>query len=152
MCSSNFERERTKPYSSTCVSVADFLLSHRDVACRMWCSRLRASRRLWLPFIASLHYINSPKLAKSCQRKLGKSCQNNKGAEYYCLSSCWICSQYDDPLTNGIVSNQNQIKKEKCTFCYTFLKESKNRPLFNTKQLGGGGGNCEFCKQACETS
>jgi len=32
------------------------------------------------------------------------------------------------------------IKKEKCTFCYTFLKESKNRvscPLINTKQLGG---------------
>ncbi len=24
--------------------------------------------------------------------------------EYYCLSSCWICSQSDDPLTNGIVS------------------------------------------------
>ncbi len=54
------------------------------------------------------------------------------------------------------------IKKEKCTFCYTFLKESKICPLFNTKQLGEGGGadipytryclDCEFCKQACETS
>ena len=29
MCSSNFERERTKPYCSTCVAVADFLRSQR---------------------------------------------------------------------------------------------------------------------------
>ncbi len=64
MCSSNFEKERTKPYCSMCVAMADV---HRDVACRMWCSRLRASCRLWLPFIAWLHYINSPKLAKSRQ-------------------------------------------------------------------------------------
>jgi hypothetical protein len=37
------------------------------VECSVECSRLRASRRLWLPFIASLHYINLPKLAKSRQ-------------------------------------------------------------------------------------
>jgi hypothetical protein len=35
MCSSKFERERTKPYCSTCVAVADFLHSHRGVAGRM---------------------------------------------------------------------------------------------------------------------
>jgi hypothetical protein len=35
MCSRKFERERTKPYCSTCVAVADFLRSHRGVACRM---------------------------------------------------------------------------------------------------------------------
>lgn len=32
------------------------------------------------------------------------------------------------------------INNEKCTFCYTYLKESKNRvtcPLIDTKQLGG---------------
>jgi len=32
------------------------------------------------------------------------------------------------------------LKKEKCMFCYTYLKESKNRitcPLINIKQLGG---------------
>ena len=32
------------------------------------------------------------------------------------------------------------IKKEKCTFCYTYLKECKDRvscPLINVKQLGG---------------
>jgi hypothetical protein len=45
LCSSKFEWERTKPYCPTCVAVADFLRSHRDVACRMQCCRLRASRR-----------------------------------------------------------------------------------------------------------
>jgi hypothetical protein len=32
------------------------------------------------------------------------------------------------------------INKEKCMFCYTYLKESKNRvtcPLITIKQLGG---------------
>ena len=34
----------------------------------------------------------------------GWSCLNNKGAEWYWLSWFWVCSWYDDPLTNGIVS------------------------------------------------
>jgi hypothetical protein len=46
------------------IEMADFLL-HRGVACRMQCSRLRAGHWLRLPFIASLYYIISPKLAKS---------------------------------------------------------------------------------------
>ncbi len=51
---------------------------HRDVARWMWCSRLRAGCRLRLPFIASLHYINSPKLAISHQQKFDKSCKITK--------------------------------------------------------------------------
>ncbi len=103
MCSSSFS------WKEQCLTVPRVLLRptsfvNRDVACWMWCSRLRASCRLWLPFIASLHYINPPKLAISHQKELDKSCQNNKGAEYYCLSSCWICSWYDDSLSNGIVT------------------------------------------------
>ncbi len=129
MCSSNFERERTKPYCSTCVAVADFLHSHRYVACRMWCNRLRASCRLWLSFIASLHYINSPNLAKSFQEELGKSWLNNKGAEYYCLSSCWICSQSDDPLTNGIVS---QITTPSPLSSREWIRQVKTAPANGT--------------------
>ena len=99
MCSSSFSR---KGQSLTVPRVLLWPTSfaHRDVACRMWCSRLRASCRLWLPFIASLHYINSPKLAKSRQQELDKSCLNNKGAEHHCPSSCWARS--DDSLLNGI--------------------------------------------------
>ncbi len=33
LCSSKFERKRTKPYCSTCVAVAHFLRSHRGVDC-----------------------------------------------------------------------------------------------------------------------
>jgi hypothetical protein len=89
MCSSDFSG---KEQSLTVPRVLLWLTSfvHRDVACWMWCSRLRVSCRLWLPFIASLHYINPPKLAISHQYELEKSCLNNKGAEYYCLSLCWI--------------------------------------------------------------
>jgi hypothetical protein len=33
---------------------------------------------LWFPYIASLHYINTPKLALAHQLELGRSCQNKK--------------------------------------------------------------------------
>ena len=33
--------------------MADFLYPHRDVACRMWGSRLRGGKPSWLPYIAS---------------------------------------------------------------------------------------------------
>jgi hypothetical protein len=148
MCSSNIERERTKPYCSRCVAVADFLCSQR-CCCRMWCSRLRASCRLWLTFIASLHYINSPKLAKSRQEELDESCQNNKGAEYYCLSSCRICSQSDDPLTNGIVlqitppsplSSREWIRRVKTAPANgTFLSTTWKIRRRNLRRGGGDG-------------
>ena len=64
MCSSNFSgKEQSLTVPCVLLWLTSFL--HRDVACWMWCSRLRASCRLWLPFIESLHYINPPKLAIS---------------------------------------------------------------------------------------
>ncbi len=45
---------------------------------------------LWLPYIASLHYINTPKLALAYQQELGRSCPNKKGAAHHCPSSVWI--------------------------------------------------------------
>jgi hypothetical protein len=48
------------PYCSTCVAVADFLHTHRGVACRMSTEK---ETPLWLPYIASLHYVNTPKHA-----------------------------------------------------------------------------------------
>jgi hypothetical protein len=54
------------PYCSTCVAVADFssrtemLPVERGVA-------TEKETPLWLPYIASLHYINTPKLALAHQ-------------------------------------------------------------------------------------
>ncbi len=84
LCSSKFERERTKPYCSTCVVVADFLRSHRGVACRMQCSRLRAS------------------LPTGHQLELGRSCLHKKGAAHHCPPSFWIGQKTVNPLSSYI--------------------------------------------------
>ncbi len=39
---------------------------------------------LWFPYIASLYYINTPKLALAHQLELGRSCLNKKGAAHHC--------------------------------------------------------------------
>jgi hypothetical protein len=89
MCSSSFsgkEQSLTVPR----LLLWPTSLVHRDVACWMWCRRLRASCRLWLPFIASLHYINPPKLAISHHspagiRRMVATCEEVGGMAWVAL-------------------------------------------------------------------
>ncbi len=56
----------------------------------------------WLPYIASLHYINTPKLALAHQQELARSCLNKKGATHHCPSSVWIWRKTINPLSSYI--------------------------------------------------
>jgi hypothetical protein len=72
------------------------------------------------------------------------------------LELCDVSCELDLNLENIVIENSDfvdnvmiyiagfimrtLIRKEKCTFCYTYLKESKDRitcPLIDIKQLGG---------------
>ena len=74
---------------STCVAVADFLYPHGDVACSTCGSRLRKRSRPG-SLIASLHYINTPKLALLQRWPVDQTCVNKKGAAHHWLPSFWI--------------------------------------------------------------
>ncbi len=79
--------------------MADFLRSHRDVACRMQCE---GESPFWVPYIASPSLY---KLAKACHRKpvrVRQILSKNIGAEHHCPSSCWIGRNTIDPLSNDI--------------------------------------------------
>ncbi len=56
----------------------------------------------WLPYIASLHYINKPKLALTNQSELARSCLNKIGAAHHWPSSVWIWRKTINPLMSYI--------------------------------------------------
>ncbi len=101
-CSSISARKITKPYYSTCVAVADFLL-HRGVDCRMQCSRLRAGYWLGLPFISFASLYKNAKQRQRTAEGDRHILSMQYGEEWSRLSSFRFWLQNIKPLTIGIV-------------------------------------------------
>jgi hypothetical protein len=109
---------------------------------------------LWLPYIASLHYINTPKLALAHQEELARSCLNKKGAAHHCPSSVWIWRKTINPLMSYIKpqitppsplkvaaqngGSQRRVKK----FGGFWITTWKTRQKYSPFDLAGGGGGC----------
>ena len=101
-----------------------------------------------LPYIASLHYINTPKLALLHPWDLGQSCLNKIGAAHHWPSSVWIGRKTINPLMSYIkpqitppsplifaILNGGSIRR-------TNLGSPRGKPVENTRHLtwrGGGG-------------
>ena len=82
------------------------LCPHGDVACRTCGRQLREGKPAWLPYIASLHYIKTPKLAQGFPWEWDTSCLNMKWREWHwpSLFQIWLESinplmRYNEPYT-----------------------------------------------------
>ncbi len=101
---------------------------------------------LWVPYIASLHYISTPKLATGHQLELGRSCLNKKGEAHHCPSSIRIGRKTIYPLSSYIkpqITPPSPLKvatchggSPRCIYLADFAPP-RGKPARKTRRLTG---------------